>query len=87
MLSGNLQQNDVGSQIGPRLANRPGLRAFFSSGKPRRFAGTSWWRTQSSQTGLPDKGKSLASGNFAGKSPETRLPPGQAGKITIGNRG
>jgi hypothetical protein len=24
-------------------ANRPGLRAFFSSGKPGRFAGIAWW--------------------------------------------
>jgi hypothetical protein len=35
---------------------------------------------------VSDKGESLASGNFAGKSPETRLLPDPASKITIGNR-
>ena len=36
---------------------------------------------------VSQKGKSLASGNFAEKSPEPRLLSGQAGKVTIGNRG
>ena len=35
-----------------RLANRPKLRGFLPTRKPRRFAGTPWWRTQSSRTSL-----------------------------------
>ena len=33
-------------------ANRPELRGFLSTGKPRRFAGTAWWGMQSCGTGL-----------------------------------
>jgi hypothetical protein len=46
------ERPEFGSQIGPRLANLPELRALFSSGNPLRFAGTAWWCAQSGQTGL-----------------------------------
>src|SRR5271165_5906035 len=35
--------SEFGSQTATRLTNRPELRGFLSSGKPRRFAGTAWW--------------------------------------------
>ena len=45
------------SQTALRLANRPKLREFLWNRKPRRFAGTAWWRTQSCQTGLRDRAR------------------------------
>jgi hypothetical protein len=60
-------------------------RANLWTWKSRRFARTPWWWTQSSHTGLC-KEKSLASGNFAGKSPKTRLLLGPAMELSVGNR-
>src|SRR5271166_921132 len=37
-----------GSQTANRLANRPELRGFLTTRKPRRFAGTAWWAMQGS---------------------------------------
>ncbi len=42
------ERPEFGSQTVLRLANRRGLRTFFSSGKPRGFAGTAWWAMQGS---------------------------------------
>src|SRR5271166_5092811 len=46
------ERSEFGSQTVARLANRPELRGFLSSGKRGRFARTGWWRTQSGETGL-----------------------------------
>ena len=46
------ERPEFGSQTATRLTNRPELRGFPSTRKPRRFAGTAWWRTQSRRTGL-----------------------------------
>ena len=45
------------SQTAIRRANRPKLREFLWTKKPRRFAGTAWWRTQSGETGLRDRAR------------------------------
>ena len=34
---------EFGSQTATRLTNRPKLRGFLPTRKPRRFAGTAWW--------------------------------------------
>jgi hypothetical protein len=39
------------------------------AGNPGRFARTTWWRTQSCQTGLP-AGASLLTGKITGKALE-----------------
>jgi NADPH:quinone reductase-like Zn-dependent oxidoreductase len=52
--------------VAPRLANLPELRVFLSSWKPGRFAGTSWWWTQSCETGLR-QADSLLTGKRTGK--------------------
>ena len=49
------ERSEFGSQTATRLTNRPKLRGFLSTRKPRRFVGTAWWRTQSRQTGLRDR--------------------------------
>src|SRR5271166_3599478 len=46
------ERSEFGSQTVARLANRPELRGFLSSGKLGRFARTGWWWTQSSRTSL-----------------------------------
>ena len=46
------ERSEFGSQTATRLTNRPKLRGFLQTRKPRRFAGTVWWRTQSRETGL-----------------------------------
>ena len=46
------ERPEFGSQTATRLANRRELRGFLPTRKPRRFARTGWWRTQSRQTGL-----------------------------------
>ena len=37
------ERPEFGSQTATRLPNRPELRGFLSTRKPRRFAGTAWW--------------------------------------------
>src|SRR5271166_6472722 len=51
------ERPEFGSQTATRLTNRPELRGFLSTRKPRRFARTAWWRTQSRQTGLRDRAR------------------------------
>ncbi len=46
------ERSEFGSQTALRLTNRPELRRFLQTRKPRRFGGTPWWRTQSSRTSL-----------------------------------
>src|SRR6202046_5425523 len=71
---------------GPSTSSRGECLFGCDDSRDARFSTrTSWWRTQSSQTGLC-KEKSLASGNFAGKSPKTRLLPGPARALSVGNR-
>src|SRR5271166_1595249 len=42
------ERPEFGSQTATRLANRPELRGFLTTRKPRRFAGTAWWAMQGS---------------------------------------
>ena len=51
------ERPEFGLQTATRLTNRPELRGFLPARKPRRFAGTVWWRTQSRQTGLRDRAR------------------------------
>ena len=44
------ERSEFGSQTATRLANRPKIRGLLPTRKPRRFARTGWWRTQSSRT-------------------------------------
>ena len=46
------ERPEFGSQTATRLTNRPELRGFLPARKPRRFACTVWWWTQSRETGL-----------------------------------
>ena len=46
------ERPEFGSQTANRLTNRAELRGFLSPRKPRRFAGTAWWWTQSRGTSL-----------------------------------
>src|SRR5208337_3129626 len=46
------ERSEFGSQTATRLANRPKLRGLLPTRKPRRFARTGWWWTQSRRTGL-----------------------------------
>ena len=43
-----LMRDRYGSQTATRLTNRPKLRGFLPTRKPRRFAGTAWWAIQGS---------------------------------------
>ena len=42
------ERSEFGSQTATRLTNRPELRGFLPTRKPRRFAGTVWWGMQGS---------------------------------------
>ena len=42
------ERPEFGSQTATRLTNRPELRGFLSTRKPRRFARTGWWAIQGS---------------------------------------
>ncbi len=53
------ERPEFGSQTATRLTNRPKLRGFLQTRKPRRFAGTTWWRNAVSRNRSP-------SGKFPG---------------------
>ena len=61
------ERPDFGSQTANCLTNRPELRGFLPTRKPRRFAGTAWWWTQSCRTRLQQP-NSLLAGKITGNS-------------------
>ena len=64
------ERSEFGSQTRTRLANRPELRGFPPTWKPRRFAGTGWWAMQGSNLRpLPCEGSN--GGSTLEAEPET----------------
>src|SRR5271166_6046839 len=54
------ERPEFGSQTATRLTNRPELRGFLTTRKPRRFARTAWWAMQGSNLRpLPCEGSAL----------------------------